>query len=405
MRFTSELRQQASYYGGIGREASLLVLANAVLSLNWGISGVIPGVYLPQVGLGGEQIGSLYTVSGLTSAVLGVPFAILSDRYGRRKGLLAGTALVGVSILFYAFTADYGLLLLSSLLSGVGYGLFFSNSNALLAERTSEGKRTVAFSDSFFAGTAGGALGSLLAMLPTVLRVHFGFAVASSYQAVYGVAGIIVLLGVVPVFFVKESRWSGQGFALPRRSVSVIVRYSAFNILIGLGAGLIIPIFSYWFYLKFGYTEAVTGPLNIMATVATALAGLAAPRLASSMGEIRSAMFTMGLATLMILVMPSVYSLPLLSALFVARQFLMNMSSPVMTSFYMGAVHPDERASASAVSGTSWNLPNAITPGIGGGLMQNVNVDLPLYMCGASYSAGVLLVYLFFGDYDKKRRG
>jgi MFS family permease len=396
------MRSQILYYGGIGREANLIILATSVASFYWGVLSVIPGVYLPQIGFTDVQVGSLYSANGITSAVLGIPLSIWSDRHGRRKGLMIGIALAGFSFFTYAFTTSYSYLLVASIVSGLGFGLFFPTSSALLAERTTETKRTIAFSLSFFVGTAAGALGTLISIVPAFLR-NIGVPLIPSYQAVYVLTGIVFLAGIIPAFLVSESSSLGGGFSFPRKSWSMIARYSLFNTVIGLGAGLIIPIFSLWFFIKFRYNETVLAPLNTIATVATALAGLLAPRVADLLGDISSVLLENGIATAILLAMPSVESFPLLGAMFVFRQFLMNMSSPIMSSFYMTHVDPTERAAAAAFSGTAWNFPNSITPAVGGYLMESVSVDLPLYLCGTTYAFSVLLVYLFFYSYRGKR--
>ena len=401
MTFTERVRRQMLYYSGIGREATLIVLASSVSSFYWGVYSVIPGVFFPQVGFTEIQVGSLYSVNGITSALLGIPLSILSDRHGRRKGMLIGIALAGSSFFIYAVTINYIHLLIASFVSGLGFGLFFPNSNALLAERTTESKRTVAFSLSFFVSTAAGTMGTLFSVIPALLRA-IGVSLIPSYQAVYALTGIIFLSGLIPALFVKESTLSDKGLSLPRRSAGFIARFSLVNIIVGLGAGLIIPIFSLWFYIKFRYDETVLAPLNTLATLATALAGLLAPRIADWLGDVPSILLENGLGTLIMLVMPTTSSFAVLGMLFVVRQFLANMSSPIISSFYMTHVDADERAAASAISGTAWNFPNSITPAVGGYLMENVSVDLPLYMCGTSYALGVLLIYRFFFKYRKK---
>jgi MFS family permease len=389
------VRSQILYYGGVGREAVLLIVASSVGSFYWGVWSVIPGVYLPQIGFSEIQVGSLYTISGITSALLGIPLSIWSDRHGRRKGLLIGITLAGLSFFTYVFTTNYSYLVMASFVLGIGSGLSTPSSSALLAERTIESKRTVAFSLSFFVGTAAGALGTLLSAIPALLR-QIGVALVPSYQAVYALTGFVLLSGVIPAFLVRESRPSGNGLSLPKKSMAIISRYSLFQTVAGLGAGLIIPIFSLWFFIKFRYNETVLAPLNTVATVATALAGLLAPRLADWLGDIPSVLFENGAATIVLLVMPSIESFPVLGALFIVRQFLMNMSSPIMSSFYMSHVHKDEMASAAAISGTAWSFPNSITPAVGGYLMEYISVDLPLYLCGTSYAISILLIYLFF---------
>lgn len=389
------------YYGGIGRQATLVVLASSVTSFYWGVYSVIPGVFFPQVGFTDIQVGSLYSVNGITSALLGIPLSIMSDRHGHKKGMMVGIALSGCAFFLYATTISYVHLLLASFISGLGFGIFFPSSNALLAERTTESKRTVAFSLSFFVSTAAGTLGTLFAVIPALLRAN-GVSLIPSYQAVYALTGVIFLSGLIPAIFIKESSRSTAKLAFPRKSVSFIARFSIVNILIGLGAGLIIPIFSLWFYIKFRYDETILAPLNTFATLATALAGLVAPRIADWLGDVPSIIAAELVGTATLLIMPSVNSFTVLSVLFVTRQFLANMSQPVIGSFYMTHVDPSERATASAIAGTAWNFPNSITPAVGGYLMENVSVDLPLYLCGTLYAVSASLLYLFFYKHRSK---
>lgn len=398
---TGILRRQVQYYGGIGREAALIVMASSVSSFYWGVYTVLTGVFFPQIGFTDVQVGSLYSVNGITSALLGFPLSMLSDRHGRKKGMLIGIALVASSFFIYATTINYYHLVLASFVSGLGFGLFFPNSNALLAERTAEAKRTVAFSLSFFVSTATGTLGTMFSIIPAILR-SFGVNLVTSYQAVYALTGIIFLCGIIPALFIKESITSPKGLSLPRKSAGFIMRFSVANMLVGLGAGLIIPIFSLWFFIKFRYDETILAPLNAVATLATALAGLLAPRLADRLGDVPSFLLVELLGIGVLVAMPNTNSFLVLGALFVVRQFLANMASPVISAFYMTHVDPSERAAAFAISGTAWSFPNSLTPAVGGFLMENVSVDLPLYLCGTSYALSVLLMYRFFYKYRRK---
>ncbi len=395
MTIAERVRKQIRYYGGVGREATLVILASSLGFFYWGVFGVISGVYLPQIGFSDLQVGSLYTVDGATSALLAIPLSLWSDRHGRRKGLLIGLALSGLSFLAYVFSTNYSHLLFASFILGLGTGLTSPNSSALLAERTTEFKRPIAFSLSFFAGTAASAAGTLISIIPAVLR-EVGVALIPSYQTVYGLTAIVLLSGLIPAFLVKESKTSEHGLSLPKKSIAMISRYALFQTVAGLGAGLIIPIFSLWFFIKFRYNETVLAPLNTLATIATALAGLVAPKLADLLGDIPSVLLENGIATITLLVMPSTESFAALSVLFIVRQFLMNMSSPILSSFFMSHVDQSEMSSAAAISGTAWSFPNSLTPAVGGYLMEYVAVDLPLYLCGTAYSFSILLTYLFF---------
>jgi len=187
---------------------------------------------------------------------------------------------------------------------------------------------------------------------------------------------------------------AGEGL-LPRRSSSIISRFLASNLIIGLGAGLIVPIFSLWFFLKHGQREAFTGPLFALGAGINAFASLAAPVLARRHGLVRTGVALQGTATLLLLGMAGIAWLPAAAVLFLGRNALMNMTWPVMTSFLMGAVHPEERSSASAVVGISFRLPFAVSTTVGAAMMA-ANPDLPLLITAALYAVGTVAFWVFF---------
>src|SRR5436309_2386136 len=83
---------------------------------------------------------------------------------------------------------------------------------------------------------------------------------------------------------------------------------------------------------------------------------------------------------------------------YIVRAALMNMSSPIMDSFLMGIVEPEQRGLASAVNSIIWRLPNSITTVFGGILMQEGHYDLPIFLATAFYAA---FVAGFFATFRK----
>ena len=64
---------------------------------------------------------------------------------------------------------------------------------------------------------------------------------------------------------------------LPRKSLGIIAKFSTANLMIGLGAGLIIPLIPTWFYLRFNVTDVFSGPLVAASNIIMGLTALAAP--------------------------------------------------------------------------------------------------------------------------------
>ncbi len=110
---------------------------------------------------------------------------------------------------------------------------------------------------------------------------------------------------------------------------------------------------------------------------------------------VRSVVTLQGVATFFLLGMALIPSLAIASVLYLARNATMNMSWPVMSSFLMGAVEPDERSSASAVVGVSFRFPFAVSTTFGGALIAQ-NPDLPLFVTSLLYAVGTVAFFGFF---------
>jgi len=130
--------------------------------------------------------------------------------------------------------------------------------------------------------------------------------------------------------------------------------------------------------------------------VTLAFAYLASGRLAATIGSVNSLIICQGLAIVLLVGIPELPNYAVVSVLYVARNFLMNMSQPLETSFLMSIVEPEERASASAVAGTASSITRAVSPSLGGYFMSSVSLSLPFYLTAALYATSTVLFYAFF---------
>jgi len=93
---------------------------------------------------------------------------------------------------------------------------------------------------------------------------------------------------------------------------------------------------------------------------------------------------------------PLIPDFRIVSVLYVVRNFLMNMSNPIQAAFMMSLVEPEERASASSMTGTAWSMANSVTPSIGGYIMEHMSLSLPFHICALHYATSITLFYFFF---------
>lgn len=174
------------------------------------------------------------------------------------------------------------------------------------------------------------------------------------------------------------------------------MKFSTANLLIGLGAGLIIPLIPTWFYLRFNVTDVYSGPLIAASNIIMGLTAVGAPRIARSVGLVKGIVITQAMSTVFLLAIPFCPTAAIAGALYVIRAVLMNMSSPLSDTFLMNIVAEDERAVASSFNVVLWNLPNAASTVVGGALLNGGSLSLPFYLCGLLYITSIILFYAIF---------
>ena len=96
---------------------------NLLVFLAAGVRFLAVPLYADHLGASAALIGILFTVYNLPAAVLAIPGGMLADRFGRRATLFTGLALGGVSQVATGLTGDFGLLLVTQVVGGVGIGL------------------------------------------------------------------------------------------------------------------------------------------------------------------------------------------------------------------------------------------------------------------------------------------
>ncbi len=381
-------------FGGVPRNTGRVVLGASPLAAGLGFYQVAITVFLPLEGVSVTDLGALLTIFGLTTVAFSIPFAILSDRRGRKHIMLVGAVLASFVIIVPGITSDIILLEVSAIVGGVGEAMYLSTWNAYLADTTTIDVRAATFSLSFMTFTIASGVGTFVPGIFPLLPMDL----LSAHRLTFILLGLLCLGTPLSV-----SRWavnvkpkaSRQGI-LPRKSLGVIAKFSITNMMIGLGAGLIIPLIPTWFYLRFNVTDVFTGPLVAAASIIMGLTAVMAPGIAKRMGLVRGIVMTQSLSTIFLLSIPFSPSPIIAAPLYVTRAVLMNMSSPLGDTFLMNMIADDERATASSFNVVIWRLPNAASTVIGGSLLNGGNLSLPFYLCTTLYVTSISLFYAIF---------
>jgi len=185
---------------------------------------------------------------------------------------------------------------------------------------------------------------------------------------------------------------------LPRKSARILAKYSVTNVTIALGAGLFVPLMARWFNLAYGILDTVSGPILGVSGILTAFAVLAAPTLARRFGLVRAIVLTQGFSTLFMVLVPLSPNYAVAGVVYTIRAFMMNLSNPLGQSVIMGLVAVEERGAASGVGAALWRFPNALSTGIGAGLMGAGLLALPFYVATVLYVFAIGAFWILFKD-------
>ncbi|MCC6720511.1 MAG: MFS transporter [Acetobacteraceae bacterium] len=385
-----------------------LLFANLLLaSIPVGYLQVVLPLYLDRAALDPGAIGLLYTASGLVSAGLVAVSGLFADRFGKRRFVLWGTLLPIVSFAIFAATAAPGWLGFASLLGGVGLAngaagaLTAASFDALLAEHTPEARRTRVFSLAQIVWDIALGLGAALAGLPDWLRAAFpALGELGAYRPPFVGLCVLAALAALAVLPVRDdgavSAARARGGWLPRRSGRVIAWYAVAVGGLGLGLGVAVQLMPLWFNRRFGVDEAALGPWYGLGQVLSLVALVAAPWLAQRLGSGWTVLWCQVLGAACLALMAFSPGFEWAAVLFLARTVLTNVAWPLQQALLMGAVAPQERASAAGLGFAVWGLANGVGPSIGGALLGQGLLLAPILVGAAAYAAAGLVFGLGF---------
>ncbi len=399
------LTRQVRRAGGLSRNAKLFLVMTAINGLGNGIFMLFLNLFILARGNDEVFLGLLMSLMSLAALVLGLPMGILADRLGRKRAMLLGSLLstTAAAILILS-PADWPLAVAAVALGG-GNALFMATGPAFMAENATEEERPTLFSLQFglmmlvaFAGSAIG--GPLPAWFAAMLGVHPESATA--YRVTLLIAEGVMVFSLIPLLMVRtqprraEAGVGGPGLSFRSLLRRDVIRLLVPQLIIGLGAGLLIPYLNIFFKQRFGVADSLLGLTFAVSQLLMGLATLVGPMLAERWGKIRTVVVTELASLPFLLLLGFAPLLPVAIGAFWLRAMLMNMGGPLYTAFAMEQAQEEERGTVGAMLGLAWSVGQGIGPGISGLVQRSVGFT-PLFLTtGATYLAAALLLQTFF---------
>ena len=235
--------------------------------------------------------------------------------------------------------------------------------------------------------------------LPDLIRARCDLDLAEATRLLFALCMASSLTSFSLVLPVRDERPrpGRKARLLAVRSWDVIGFFCLSQALLGLGAGPVVPWFSYYFFARFGARLSELGFLFAAAQAAMALGNVSASKMASRLGSIRTVVACQLASIGALLAIPLSPSFTLASAFYVLRAVLMNMATPVLRAYYIGLLRQDERASGSALQNSTFRSFRSLGTYCSGLLMEAISLDMPFFITSLLYLFSSLVLYGAFG--------
>jgi MFS family permease len=387
----------------------LLIFTQVLNTFVFGYFLIYLTAYLVEINaIDAWHVGVLLGLETIVVIAAGIPMGILSDRTGRKRLLILGNALLPPAMLVFALTHDFTWFLAGAVVAGLAEAAALGSWNAIIADQTDLSNRDAAFSLSFIVSNVFLSAGFALPLAMPALQSIFGVTLDQAHSGSLLVVGALNFVAPFLVWLLlrdyeEKPRVKGEGEG--PGELRLLLKFSGLNGIIGLGAGLIIPLLGTWFLYKFSVQDTYSGPLLAVSGMTIAFASVASPRISNRYGLFNSILMTAGSSTIFMFSMAFVPNVFLAGGVYLVRASLMNMASPLIDSYLMGIVHPRRRGLGSAIAAIVWRLPNSATTIIGGYVLYSGFVsgdhllyDVPWLGASALYVVGIGLLYRNFKD-------
>jgi MFS family permease len=382
-----------------------LVLSQAFFGLSSGISGFLTTFFLiyldggdTNVALGHFTI--YYFVSNLAFAAALGPSAIFLDRIGRKKILVMGASLLAVSAFMLPLSRVWWHLLFAGAVSSIGGSLLSPAVNSIIADISRGYRREKSYSAMMATNIVPGTVGATILII--YARLLHGVLPDTMYYeyALFG-AAFLALVGTVPLVFVHESFKRSASPVIPPTETTkssdsgkhdsrrasftdesdkatyvvpdslrrnrVIIKILLTNVLIGTGAGFIIPIFQFY-WLTFHIPQEFVFFISTLGDIGMAGGSLLAPslarRVAKTGGRVTTIVACQTAAIVfagLVAVAPWFNNLWLAIVSYVLRQDLMNMINPLTQAMLMDHTPVNRRGAMNSVTTFLFGAPNAVS--------------------------------------------
>jgi MFS family permease len=403
-----DLKEIPAPLAWLSTDGKKLLATRILRTFAYGYLTVVIAIYLARLGFDTIQVGLVLSAAIFGSALMTVLWALVADRYGRRRTVATMALLMIAGGLLFAFGSTFPVLLIGAFTGTISatsseVGAFLTVEQAILPQTAPADRRTWLFSIYAFVANIAQAVGSLFAGTVAAFAA-LGLAGADAYRPLFVLYAVIGLLNLVIFLSLSEkveaARVEGERrFLGVHRSAGTVAKLGAlFGVDAFAGALVVQSLVAYWFFVRWGFDPEQLVVLFFFVNILSGLSLLAAGWLANRIGLINTMVFTHLPSNVLLILVPLMPTGGLAAAVFLARMSISQMDVPTRQSYTMAVVDPDERTAAAGLTNVARSTASAVAPAVTGWAFNVAALSLPFFIAGALKVVYDLLIFVSFRE-------
>lgn len=434
-----------------GRDAWLIIFSRCCRMFAYGASSLILALFFNEMHVSDSRIGLFLTLTLVGDVILSLGISLVADRFGRRRTLLCGGALMVLAGVTFWLSENYWILLPAAVIgvlsaTGGDTGPFRAIEESTLSELTVPETRADVLTWYITTAALGSASGTAAAgRMVQWLQSKDGWTLLDAYHVcfgVYGLMGVLAFLGALalspncelkPTLPPKEEDAGEAAEALLEDDVTELdlvddnhrsthnpepkskpkpskiaqisketrnVMYALWFLLMvdSLADGMVsMSLTTYYMDEKFHLSKSTLGDVLSASYFLAACSTIFAGPLSRHIGLVNTMVFTHVPSSLAVLLFPLPKNKFLTFALLLLRVGLNNMDQAPRAALIAAVVKPEERTAVMGITSTLRTLANVTGPSFTGLLADNDRFWIAFIVGGSlrlAYDLGLFVMFI-----------
>jgi len=399
------------YYANVrlfSRNARLYLLGSFVMGINFQVFNLLLNLYLKELGFPEGQIGLVASGRAVGMTMMAIPVAIILSRVRLKPILMVSITVFALFSFLIVSVQQFSFIIGFAIMSGMAFAFYRVAGGPFYMRNSTPRERTHLFSFSFGVMIMAGMIGSLAAGKTAVLLTDVTGNLITAYQYTLYLGIAVSLLALIPFILIKAAAPSAEENRVVfsrerfRTRGGFYFKITAANLLIGTGAGLVIPFLNLYFRDRFGLSADQIGFYFFLVNFTMLLGTLSGPVLAKRYGLVRSVVLTQLASIPFMLMLSYTYVLWLAVVAFLVRGGLMNLGVPITTNLAMELSDKDEQGLVNSLLMVSWTGSWMVSAALGGRLIELYGYTVAMNLTIALYVLSSVVFFLFFRHTEAK---